>query len=93
MTDQPTCVGCGATGCVTDQSGHPYHMPVEADGGGFRYASPVCQSCLDRLDADMWVTEAHWRDIGPRVPFDGLPTATTNATGKSTERTSTETKE
>ncbi len=68
--DKP-CEGCG--GSLRIAGGRAW-LPVEPDDRGpFRYAAPVCETCLGRLDADMWVMESHWRGIGPRVPFEKLP--------------------
>lgn len=69
------CQACGSPDVCRNVAGGLYRVPAEGDEmrGPFRYAV-VCEGCLERLDADMWITESHWRELGPLVPFENLPT-------------------
>lgn len=66
------CQGCGvgASGLCTVQV-EPSNPAVE-----WRKAR-VCPACVERLDADMWIAESHWKAIDPVVPFAELPTRST----------------
>lgn len=70
------CQGCGCT----HRDCHAIDVqPVSPGDATCPWPQPrwrqarVCEPCLERLDADMWISRRCWESISPAVPFDQLP--------------------
>ena len=58
------CQGCGDSEEL---------IPLDCkSSSGWRTVN-VCSDCMERLDADMWISEECWVALNPVVPFDDLP--------------------
>jgi hypothetical protein len=79
------CLACGIEKDTELREVYPYPedglidkpieplMTIDCRGSDDWRVVTVCHACFHKLGVDMWISEAHWRDLNPIIPFEQLP--------------------